>query len=67
MLLAACKKAITKRWYKSDPPTRDEWLKLVSEISVMEWLTLKIRVQEDQCANNWGKWTVFTSQRQEGV
>lgn len=40
IVLVACKKAITKRCHKPDPPRQDEWLKTVSEIFVLERLTL---------------------------
>ena len=59
ILIAACKKAITKRWYKPGPPTRDEWLKIVSEMYVMEQLTHRLRVQTEQCEEKWVKWICF--------
>ena len=62
ILIAACKKAITKRWYKPGPPTRDEWLKIVSEMYVMEQLTHRLRVQAEQCEEKWVKWTLFKCQ-----
>lgn len=39
IMLAACKKAITKRWYSAGPPAQDEWLKTVNGIYDMEQLT----------------------------
>uniref|UniRef100_A0A671XN45 Reverse transcriptase domain-containing protein n=1 Tax=Sparus aurata TaxID=8175 RepID=A0A671XN45_SPAAU len=67
ILLAACKKAITRKWYKPDPPTQDDWLKIVNEIYVMELLTHKIRTQEEQCREKWEKWTVYASTTGQGL
>ncbi len=36
ILLAACKKGITTRWFKAEPPKQDEWLKIVTEIYNVE-------------------------------
>ena len=66
ILLAACKKTITRRWYKTDPPTQEEWLKIVKEIYVMEHLTHCVKIQEEQFHEKWKKWTMFTLQRQGG-
>lgn len=60
ILLAACKKAITRKWYTPDPPTQDNWLKILNEIYVMEQLTHRIRTQEDQCREKWEKWTSYS-------
>lgn len=65
ILLAACKKAITKRWYKPDPPTQNEWLKIVRGIHDMELLTHRIRSQEQQCQEKWKKWTLFIGQNED--
>lgn len=46
VLGVACKKAITRKCYKPDPLTQDDWLKMVSEIYVMEKLTHKIQVRD---------------------
>ncbi|XP_054872348.1 LINE-1 retrotransposable element ORF2 protein isoform X1 [Amphiprion ocellaris] len=61
ILLAACKKAITKKWCKLEPPTINDWLQIVSGILEMEILTHRLRTQEEQCQDKWEKWTVFTS------
>ena len=46
VLLAASKKAITRLWYKADPPICEQWLNIVEEIFVMEKETLKLSKQE---------------------
>lgn len=48
-LLVACKKAITREWYRLDPPTQDDWLKIVNETYTMEQLAHKVRTHEEQC------------------
>ena len=61
ILIAAC------TWYKPGPPTQDEWLKIVSEMYVMEQLTHRLRVQAEQCEEKWVKWTLLKCQRQDDV
>lgn len=61
ILIAASKKAITKKWYKPEPPDRDDWLKLVKEMYIMEDLTHRIRLQVDTCVEKWMKWNVYIS------
>ena len=46
ILLAGCKKTITRKWYKTEPPTKDDWLKIVNEIYDMEQFTCKIRTEK---------------------
>ena len=48
VLLAASKKAITRRWYKAEPPTYEQWLSIVEDIFVMEKLIHNLRLQEEQ-------------------
>jgi len=57
IMLAACKKAITRKWYKTDPPSQEEWMKIMDKIHSMEQLTYKIRIQEDRFCRKWEKWT----------
>lgn len=59
IMLAACKKAITRKWNKIDPPSQDEWIKIIDEIQTMEQLTYRIRTQEDQYHKKWEKWTEY--------
>ena len=39
IMLVACKKAITRKWYKTDPPSRADRMKVMDEIHIMEQLT----------------------------
>ena len=59
IMLVACKKAITRKWYRTDPPTQEDWMKIMDEIHIMEQMTHKIRTQEDQCCLKWEKWTEY--------
>ena len=65
VLLAASKKAITRLWYKADPPTREQWLSIVEEIFVMEKLTHDLRLQETLFLERWEKWTEYKSQQKD--
>ena len=66
IILVACKKAITRKWYKADPPTQEDWRKIMDEIHTMEQLTHKIRTQEDQCRRKWEKWTKYIKTTGQG-
>lgn len=59
IMLAACKKAITRKWYKIDPPLQDDWMTVMDKLHIMEQLTYRIRIQEDQYCQKWEKWTEY--------
>uniref|UniRef100_A0A3Q3A4Q3 Reverse transcriptase domain-containing protein n=1 Tax=Kryptolebias marmoratus TaxID=37003 RepID=A0A3Q3A4Q3_KRYMA len=59
ILLAASKKAITRKWLKSDPPTVDEWIEIVYQIYVMEKITFSLRVEREKFYKIWSKWTEY--------
>ena len=65
VLLAASKKAITRSWYKADPPTCEQWLSIVEEIFVMEKLTHELRMQETLFLEKWNKWTEYRTQQDD--
>lgn len=48
ILLIACKIAIRRKWYKSDPSMQDDRLKTAVKIYAMEDLTRKVRTNEEQ-------------------
>lgn len=58
-LLIAAKKAITRNWYKLDPPSLKEWLNIVGEIYTMEKMTYTLRLKEDIFVDKWKKWTLY--------
>ena len=59
ILIVASKKAITRKWLQPDPPTREDWLRIVQEIHLMENLTYMLRLQKDKFEKNWRKWDHF--------
>lgn len=61
ILLAASKKAITRKWCKEDPPTLKNWRDIVEEIHNMERLTYILRLQQEICEERWKKWTLYTN------
>lgn len=62
ILLAAIKKAITRKWHKEDPLT-NQWNDIVEEIFGMERLTYTLRIQQSEFAEKWTKWIEYKSQR----
>lgn len=42
ILLASCKKAITRKWLSKEPPTISEWKEIIGEIYIMERLTFSL-------------------------
>lgn len=47
ILTVAAKKAITRRWLQSIPPTVDDWKEIVKESHEMERLTFLLRLRKD--------------------
>ena len=62
VLLSPSKKAITRLWYKAEPPTVEQWVSTVEEIFVMEKITHKLRLQETQFLE---KWTDYRTQKED--
>lgn len=52
LLLAGSKKAITRKWYKIERPTQEQWFDVVEEIFLMEKLTYVLRIQEFELIGN---------------
>lgn len=53
ILLAASKKAVTRRWLKPDPPTIEEWIEIIHEIFIMERLSFSLRIQKETIYLKW--------------
>ena len=49
ILLITSKKAITRNWYKTEPPTIAQWLEIIREIYTMEKITFQLRGRENVC------------------
>lgn len=61
VILAASKKAITKNWLKPDMPTQDDWIRIVTGISLMEKITHNLRLKRSKYDKQWEKWISFVS------
>lgn len=59
VLLAASKKAITRKWQQKDPPTMTQWIDIVKEIHHMERMTFALRTQEERGQEYWEKWVSY--------
>lgn len=55
IMLAASRKAITKRWLKPDPPSPQDWIKIVEEISLMESIIYNLRLRGSEFHKQWRK------------
>lgn len=59
ILLAASKKAITRRWLQPTPPAESDWTDIVSNIQNMERMTFSLNLQIDKYLHYWEKWIVY--------
>lgn len=57
ILLVTCKKTITRRWYKTEPPAVNEWLEIIREVHNMERMTYRLRMKENVFVTKWEKWS----------
>ena len=48
IFMAASKKAITRRWLNTEPPTVSQWEAIIKDIQTMELLTFSLRLQRDK-------------------
>lgn len=56
IMFIAHKKAITKNWYKPEPPSFKQWMDIVKEIFVMERMTFSLRSRGTTFLRKWEKW-----------
>lgn len=59
MLLVTCKKAITRNWCKTEPPTITQWLEIIREVCTMERMTHRLKMRENVFLTKWEKWTQY--------
>lgn len=65
IFLVAGKKAITRNWLKTDIPDYEQWRTIVDNIQDMEYLSFKLKIQEDLFQKRWEKWLLYKSKRGE--
>ncbi len=58
--LASSQKAITRKWFQVDPPTKNQCLGIVNEIHCMERLAFTVRINLEKCIKYWDTWIVYT-------
>ena len=59
ILLAACKKAITRKWLKPQTPQLEDWIEIIHQIYLMEKLTYSLRLHQEKFTNIWSRWVDF--------
>ena len=59
ILLITTKKAITRNWFKAEPPTIEQWKGIIREVYTMERMTFGLRLRENVCTNNWKKLIIY--------
>ena len=59
ILLIASKKAITRNWCKTDPPTFKQWIEIVRQIYIHEEITFKLRLRGKIFTKMWRKWIIY--------
>lgn len=61
VLLAASKKALTKKRLTQDPPTLNSWIDVTFEIYNMEKITFLVNLEYEKFVKHWGKWFRYMS------
>lgn len=63
VLLAASKKAITRKWLQQERPTLDDWIDVTIEIYMMEKITFFVNLKRDVFLEKWRNWVAYVSER----
>ena len=61
IIQVAAKKAITRKWLKTDPPKMEDWVEKMLNIYRKEKLTFSTRLKTETFKNSWGNWVNFVS------
>nr|AAD02930.1 reverse transcriptase [Oryzias latipes] len=59
ILLAASKKAITRKWLKPEQPTTEDWIDVVQRIYIMERISHSLQIRLDVFYATWSIWTEY--------
>ena len=59
VLLVTSKKAITRNWYRAEPPTTNQWIEIIKEVYIMERMTHRLRMKENIFLIKWEKWMQY--------
>ena len=62
ILLAACKKSITRKWLKQQAPLIDDWIDIVYEIYKMR-LTYYLKLRQEESTSIWFEWNIYIASR----
>lgn len=58
-LMAASKKAITRKWLQQERPTLSNWIDATIEIYTMERITFVVNLKKDIFLRKWRKWVEY--------
>jgi len=61
IILATSKKPVTRKWLQFEPPTKAEWLDIMTKVQNMERLTFALNLQIDRNLQYLEKLIVFTT------
>ena len=59
IMLIASKKAITRKWLKTEVPTVTDWVDVIYDIYVMERMTFSLRLEQDKFKRIWKNWIEY--------
>lgn len=61
IMLIASKKAIRRKWLKTEVPKVEDWIDVMHDIYKMEMLTFSVRLESDKFKRIWENWVKFIS------
>ena len=61
ILLLASKKALTRKWLRTETPTVEDWTNVIHDIFVMEKLTFVLRLEQEKFEDCWKSWIEYVS------
>ena len=59
IMMVASKKALTRKWLKTEVPTVDDWINVVFTVYVMEKLSFSLRLEADKFERIWQNWLEY--------